>query len=321
MQTTTPATRTSFDPMVFGLSPGWLPDNLTDSVQRSTATMQSVSYAHFVPLDGDVSVADGQIAIPVFAPGITPYPTALLGNDGPPDGPAGPTINGSAVGMVQRHARRLPRLAWHWAPQAWAVVVGTGSLLGTADQLRATLAHVATDLRTDRNQAVTMPYSVATPPAPLALVETLINRFSGHYDAQLIFSAQSGWTEPMLPGLLVSVVEDPSVTGDAKNGRPNTTVDGHPAQVVFDGERGRVDLFGVSGHRISVLVYDALTATIVNQDATIELAKGVRLVTRPADASNWTRSPCAAPARSLYAERGVCDRAVRMSRSELACLV
>jgi hypothetical protein len=286
-----------FDPLRQRLRLGWVPPGDGEYLMESSPTVQRISYGYPFGYDppGGLFLVELFPVMPVAA-GLEVDSSARhlgIAEGSAPSGEPGPPVNGVASIWVADPPGDAA-LAFQWAPGAWAVVSGrTGTVVGASKaRLEQTLHRIASQLRTDVATPIALPFTMTAPGGGLRVGRTLVARYTGGgYEGQLLFTnAEGEWNRAGLPvGVSISVMKDNS-TGDAKGGFANTILHGHPAQVDFTGESGRVDLFQVDGHRISVLVYEIADMGVDKQEA-VDIALGIQLVPEPARQSTWTDQP------------------------------
>lgn len=275
-----------FDPLRLHIAADWLPAGLSDvSRQVTDVDYQALSYSKNVPeplIDPAPPSGSQGVDITVYAPDV---------NEGTRGSavPVSAHVPGAIIGSTE--SMWFPaesELVWQWAPDAWATVQLFGDFGFAPGDIAA---RVANGLRTDLNEPVILPFTVAAPPAPLRLVSSLVVRLTyGTYMTSLLFSDPEDSTADT-PTLQVSVETNSSISGSDKIGYPNTTVDGHPTIVSFDADPGHVLMMGVHGTWVELYVYGPATMALVNQADAIELARGVQVLSASSDPLFWTTTP------------------------------
>ena len=289
-----------FDVLRLRVAAGWVPTGMSKEETDTYVDRQALTYVKYGPEAMGVRAAVQQVDITVRAAGVPPVPStrpldvpsSMLGRlaslQPSLGGRSGPVIGG----LTSSWDAFRGELTWQWEPGAWATVAVHGAFDVPAEEVAG---HVAAAIRTDLDQPVTMPYTVAAPPAPLRLVGTQVTHVgNGLYNAQLVFSDRDDQTDPvtLIPRmLLIGVSTDTRLIGDGKVGQVNTHIDGHPAVVNFDGKGGHALLLGINGTWAEASVYDPVTLSYLNQAATVELVRGITVVPKPADPSTWTAAP------------------------------
>lgn len=284
-----------FDPLRLRLRPGWVPDDLPERVQQTSVTSQHLRFIRYGA--ADQGAPEASLTVSVYAAGATPdelepYPGGAAVTPTP-----APSVGGRPAQWFDRAGRRSAVLVWSWAPDAQAVVTVAG---GTSQEgRRETALRFAGSLRTDADEPVRIPFTVPAPPAPLRLVGSMVawrgpDNHAEEFSAHLEFSDRDDSTDPdtKIPRLLyVSVQSVPDAQGDPKSGYPNTRIAGHPALVEFDADGGRVGLYDEVGHRLTVSVYDPVTATYVDKGRAVALVTAIEMVAVPADPTRWSTGP------------------------------
>ena len=288
-----PVAPTRFDPLRLRFAAGWLPEGMSNMMKLSHVSSQMLSVEKPGPSPQHGS-DDRSVNIVGYAAGVAPSRMGLFNVSGAeiddpitamlPPGGEGPTINGFA--SVWYAAGRT--LAWQWAPGAWATV--SVYLPGPIDgPLLDVAAHIASTVRTDVDQPMALPFSVAAPPAPLRLVESVVGPDFG----DLVFSDVDDMRDPATGDsreFRIEVTRNDALTVE-KLGPPTATFDGHPAVVTFGTREGEVLLMGVNGCWVNASVHHPVTMTYVDKDALTALARGVQVVPNIADQKSWTTSP------------------------------
>jgi hypothetical protein len=243
------------------------------------------------------------IGIAVFAAGHVPG-----FDDGldvvPTGGEPGPAIHGSRSVWDPRR----DELSWQWAPGAWAAVTLSGSARPPTSDPNLPCGcwsgpdpvdlagRIADGLRTDLDQPVTAPLTMAAPPAPLRLLAVELMRYpDGTYYEQIMFGDNDNANVFLRRNgsrwLTVVAASNPTHSGNAESGPPNTEINGHPAIIkrFQDGERNVV----LVGQGSTVLVYlgDASADPPAREDAEVAVARRIEPVPDPSDRSTWTDTP------------------------------
>lgn len=272
---------TRFDPLRLRLHAGWVPEGLPDRTQETGVRSHSLGFSK--PPPSGTGFSRPALSGSIYVAGVTPTELRPAPN-GPGKRPSKLVpVSGPSVGGQSGHWYGASTLAWHWAPNAWAIVTVKGYGSQQADREAAT--RFATNLRTDGDEAVRMPLSIAAPPQPLRLVRTLVSWTKYGVEGQLIFSDRDDEADPTtrIPRMLV-VGAKPAGSGHAAN----TKVGGRPAYVSFDSDAGVVALTNVGGVRETVDVYDPVTMSYVGKARAQELVLGIQAI---ADPHRWTTTP------------------------------
>ncbi len=244
-------------------------------------------------VDIQVFARDGK---PMFSDGPGTSPTA-------PDldraTPAEPVGGRTAVWLPGRQAlyqHDVARLGWQWSDGGWAFVAAADRNLDgrqpTAAQtaaLRATAHRVAGALRIREGTPVTMPFTVAGPPAGDCLRLTSTNVYHGRKSDGTAFTmstltfSRADNTDPMRfpPDVIATVTADSAATPQDRPGSINGQVDGHPA-VIGDTIVTVHDLAGFAVEVSAQLPHDRLLA----YTRTVQVIDGAH-----ADLSKWTDRP------------------------------
>jgi hypothetical protein len=131
---------------------------------------------------------------------------------------------------------------WEYAPRAWAAV--EVSVPGAdRDSARGLAERVAADVRYGVDDPVELPFVTEGVPAPFVVTEVGMNRQDDVWSAQVTYDdgdpANGDWA------LTIAAFPSAKMAG---NGEPNTTVDGHPALMVTNGDGGSwLTVFNVDG--------------------------------------------------------------------------
>jgi hypothetical protein len=279
---TTQAVPRRFDPLRLRLAAGWLPAGAWNVSAVTTLHVQQLWYD-----DGNRSDVT-QIVITTYAAGSYPQPSDIT-KPMPPGGRPGPAIHGAPSTWDAQNTA----LTWQWAPGAWASVNLEGRF-GSAPLEVA--SRIAVALRTDLDQPVTTPVTMAAPPAPWYLLGADITRGTdGSFRMLLSFSDNDNeriaHRNSGSKYLVVLVAPMRQVSEGPSEAPPNTRLNGHPALAKPDGGDGHVALMDVKGTWVEIDVVDDKELTQVKQDLAVAIALTIEAVSDPSDFSTWTATP------------------------------
>ena len=191
--------------------------------------------------------------VTVFAAGQVPFPGWT------PQGESTDPVAGTASPAYYLTKPVLPddgvELAWQWAPGAWAIVDVAAARLDVGTD-RAAARRLAEHVHWGSGAAVRTPFSIATPPAGLRLVDVMTSAGPGPVRATLTF-------------------------GTADQGPRDLVVSVRSKAVADDGERAL-------GHGLVAMVGGALPPAQAQQ---VLDSVRVSVGPDPADTRYWTTSP------------------------------
>jgi hypothetical protein len=282
--TPVPVAPRRFDVQRLRIEAGWVPDGLPRVTAKTYADTESLSFSPTLSFTdhGVYGTTLRAVDVTLYAAGVAPNGlSSLVGPSGQPVSEPGPTINGAPSTWSSSNIGLgvdIGMLTWRWAPNAWATVTVSGFA-----PARDVAAHIASTVHTDRDIPVTMPFTVAAPPAPLRLFGTEVDHNGdGIYTASLIFSDRDDRSVPATGGPNILTVSAGNLPAAAP---PNTTVGGHPAYVHYDAEEGDITVDLGNGTEVSVTVSGAAAMAYVDEQAATAMARGITLV------PVWTASP------------------------------
>jgi hypothetical protein len=287
----------TFNPLRQSVVAGWVPDGLIQQPPILSQMAQRIWYSERPPEGGNPQ--GHWVDVTVYAAGVRPWQLNSEPMPQPAIVPVDPVNGAPAQRLVYEHSGYPDAFAWKWASDAWAVVrvdIGNGS-----DQ-QAMERRIAQNVRTDADQPLSLPFTVATPPAPLRLVMVDIEEAGPWFSAMLRFGlhdavdvdfpirTQSGTTHNYYT-LWVSVTRD--LPGARRKPEADRTLGGYPAAVWgFNGQGygGNVVLYDVGGYQVNVMVM-AEGLPLVGRDKAIELALSVAVLSLPTNRSDWIANP------------------------------
>jgi hypothetical protein len=282
---------TRFDPLVRTLHVGWVPPGLGGQSAQTSPWEQTYSGKDRTYVNGGPDVglvvdilargrplddfSDGALGLPVDA---VARPTAPI-NGAPAECLSDPLVPGSCAA-----------LRWRYAPDAWARVSYAGTAGPTPAEAAAVARRVAESVSLTDGEPVRMPFALEGRLASMRVGATLV---SVHEEAtpginDLWWSASVDLVDDYedlrrFEGARTLSVEvsrrfnDPSGRID-RDGRPNTTVDGHPARVGADGRS--LVVWGIHRTRVVVEFSD-------RPGRALAAYRDMRLLATPDDSAEW----------------------------------
>lgn len=244
-------------------------------------------------VDVQVFARDGR---PMFSDGPGNSPTAPDLDQATPAEPVGGRAAVWLPGRQALYQHDVARLGWQWSDGGWAFVAAADSNLDgrepTAAQtaaLRATAQRVAGALRIGEGTPVTMPFTVAGPPAGDCLRLTSTNVYHGRKADGAAFSmstltfSRADNTDPLRfpPDVTVTVTADSAGSPDDKPGSVNGQVDGHPAAI---GDTV-VTVYDLAGFTVEVCA-ELPREQLLAYTRTVRVVDGAH-----ADPGKWTDRP------------------------------
>ena len=235
---------TAFDPLTTYVRYGWLPDEMTGRI-RGVTNAKIDLYATY-PLGGSTGGYEGAQLTVHAADTYTGTPQA---------GSVG--VNGTSASWAPG-ADRSGTLRWRYAANGWAEL-SIVKLRGTGDV--PTVAYrIANGLTFGVTAPLSLPYRLTGVPAGLKVRQLSVYRTPGDpswaWHVRVEYSDLADEVDPVSHTFRALVVEiypsSDRVGDDKKVGRPNTTVDGHPATVTRDDISDVLSMFDVNGLHVTV---------------------------------------------------------------------